>query len=993
MQVIQENLSDPQAFCSSFSTDQISAVRSKILEFFSHLVYPEKYLNGSTSLTHYVFPVFLLNKTAQVIASIIAALYPDQWPNAFKTTVLPLVNANLQTEASTAMFFRVLRAVDDDVTSIRATLAGENARKTSIRVKDAMRDDCITDLVAACAKKLASPQFSAHAFDFFARYVEWVDIGLIANEKVLRPAYTSITSTTYSPSRSAAATTIRSIVTKRMNPTSKINLMKHMDIEALLRAIPVNEIMSHEDESSVSELSLKSGQVEIAALVNTTALVALDVFKNSIKEGSTTREAQQMYADAIHIAQTALPVALRFLHENTEEETSSQTIESITTYVNVFSRAHKKGADSFNINGMGAVGAILKVVEERALFAKDFDPNMEGSDEQDEFLRLRNVLLKTVYKSVVRAFPELCLQFVKNSLSSASAGGDIPRVELAMSMILILLSTCPDTPSAADIRRDLILNPPPCMRFTTDLPTASMDKVQLAQMHQLERISSAYFDLAARSYRMFLTRSNPELLSAVLSVFFSEIGLGHSTSELVRSQATYALLKLIRPLRSIVTTNHLEAILNFIPSYVFPLDLDANSKQSKNQMMLFEVLGYLLGTDQKREKSLQYLRIILQPLVERLNSITGPAAVPLIMACGFLSKGFGGDSKPLVLLNDSQQDHGPDPSTQAENVKFRRLTPPTGAVQKMWLSCLEAVLRSSAPAYEKVEEAALSDLRSKCLFFLHRMVDTISSPVLPYLEQVLPGILSSSAGLPVHLRDVIILVSQAISKFGDDCEKMIMCVYIPIVQSVHKHPYTLDQNSLMAVSEESRESVEMHRAYSHFLHAIVGTKLIATIIHPKHTSMIRGVMTSLLGSAQGELLDVRVASSVSKMCLNTLGLMVRNWCTNQENEVPGPPGFREFALKEISKVTALCGVRGSMFQSWDYSNGQSVAVLTEVVTLQKICADHLGPEFAGELKNGPWRNLPQQEVGQYLRAVYSNDITASKLVPTLASFCQRLRKG
>eukprot|EP00177_Eucheuma_denticulatum_P008195 GFKZ01014917.1.p1 GENE.GFKZ01014917.1~~GFKZ01014917.1.p1 ORF type:complete len:1057 (-),score=147.45 GFKZ01014917.1:3778-6948(-) len=997
LQVIHETLSNPERYPAAFSAEQACIVRQKILQFFSHIVYPESSRN--TPSNQQAFPSFLLNKVAQVVVSLISAEYPHRWRAAFRETVLPLVSGTQTTHPSISMFFRLLRTLDDDVTSIRATQAGEAARQTSIRVKDAMRDDCVAEIITRCTEKLTSEIFVSQAFDVLARYVEWVDIGLIVQQQILSPMYSAITSKTWSNVRAAAAAALRAIILKRMDSDAKVGLLNALKIDSLLQSIPVNEIIAVDSENGDPGLNLQSGQVEVASLVNAIAIVALDILKDALKESKQEKKSPHISTDSARIARTAVPVVLRFLHENADEETSSQTLQCVTNYVNVFSRAAKSGVNSDSGNEIAAMAAILKVVEERSMFTREFDPRDDQLDENRDFLELRSILIKNVFTSVARAFPDLCLDFVNNLLSEASKSGNVQRTELGMSLLITLITACPDLPSIMQLRRDVIVNPPACMSFTSDLSNGSLDKVQLAQKHQLERISSTYYDLVARSYRMFLTRTDPTLLPTVLPVFFDGRGLGHASSEVVRSHAAYSLLKLVRPLRSVAANNHLDAILNAVQAKLLPLNPDVNSQGSKNQMMIFETVGYLLGTDHKKEKSLQYLTAILTRIIQGMQTTTGTDPVPYITAAGFLSKGFGGDSKPLLLLNDSRRDQSPDsigrPSANGDNagkeVKVQRLTPLSGDMQMTWISCLEAVLRVSAAALKGAEAASSQELRYKALFFLHRMVDTIGLPVLPYLEQILPDILASAAASPVEIRDILILVSQAVTKFGEASEQMAMSVYAPIVKHVHRHSYQLDPKTLMAVSEESREAVEMHRAYTYFLHAIVGSKLIRIVIHSNHAGLMQGVMTSLLSSALGEYLDIRVSSSVMKMCLHMLAQMTAQWASGNDASRGGPAGFREFALKEISRVSVLCGVRGTLFRFGDYSGGQAVALLTEVVLLQRTCATHLGMDFAEAVRSGEWGKLPKQTVETYLTALYTSSTTTATLVAALASLCRMVR--
>lgn len=1005
LQVIHETLSDASRYPALFSSEQTVAIRGKILEYFSQVVYPEKFVNGSTqSMPHTnltSFPSFLLNKLAQILVALVAADYPGAWPNAFQNTVLTLVAPNQATESSSIMFFRILRALDEDVTSIRATQVSEPARKTSMRVKDAMRDDCVIAVVSLCMNFISSPRYVSLAFDVISRYVEWMDIGLIVQDKIITPMYAAITSATSTNSRPAAAVALRAIISKRMDASSKLKLMNSLQIETLLCSIPVNIVCSEEEELGESELGHQSGQVEVAALVNTTVVVALEVLKEATKYGNSTENGAEMASASGRIAQVALPVALRFLDENTDEGTSSQTLQCVTTYCNVFSLVTRQNNNGTSGDGIAAMVAILKVVEERALFGKDFDPQDDKSEDQRSFFDLRRVLMKSIFGSVVRAFPGMCLEFVSSLFAKVAANGDVPRTELALSMLIALIVTSPETPELTELRTKVIVNPPECMKFDTGVADSSLSREQSAQKHQLEHVSTTYFDLVARSYRLFLTRTNPTLLSTVLPAFLDNRGLGHRSSGTVRSQAAYSLLKLTRPLRGVITMAQLEAILGAVRGHMFPLNSTVASQSSKDQMMIYEVVGYLLGTHHKQDSSMQYLSLVLQSLIEGLQRSDSVSALPFITAAGFLSKGFGGDSKPLLLLNEARQESGTNRNGKPQSgidecskeVKMQKVTPLGQEMQMVWRACLEAVLKASSSAFANQRDSALTDVRSKLIFFLHRMVDTIGAVVLPYLEHSLPTLLKSSASL-VELRDAIILVSQAVTKFGMQSEGLAMHVYAPIVQYAHQHSYSLDVTSLMAISEESREAVELHRAYTYFMHAIIRTELIRILIHPSNQASIQVVMSSLLASAIGESLDLRVSGSVMKMSLHMLGAMMEQWTgvvSEGSKAEKGPPGFKEFALKEITNATLMSGLRGTIFRMGEYDSGEAISVLTEIVTLQRTCAQKFGAEFGETFLKGPLSALPKSNVDTYLSALYSSETAAANLVAAFATLCKMLR--
>jgi hypothetical protein len=99
---------------------------------------------------------FVRNKIAQLVSAFVAAYYPDGWPDAIRKFIIPLASDET-TLGSLDLFFRVLHALDDDITSIHAAQISESARLISVLVKDAIRIDCTQEFVEILATLVAVP--------------------------------------------------------------------------------------------------------------------------------------------------------------------------------------------------------------------------------------------------------------------------------------------------------------------------------------------------------------------------------------------------------------------------------------------------------------------------------------------------------------------------------------------------------------------------------------------------------------------------------------------------------------------------------------------------------------------------------------------------------------------------------------------------------------------------------------------------------------------
>ncbi|KAK1869633.1 hypothetical protein I4F81_012104 [Pyropia yezoensis] len=276
-------------------------------------------------------PAYVRNKLAQLYATLIAADYPATWPGAFSTDLVTLSRDAGGRDA----FFRILRAVDEDVTSVRA------ASPAGARVKDGMREDCISGLVATWASTVAAAavpgataadtEAAIAALDLIRRYAQWVDIGLFLTNDLLRVIYAALTGSApaLAPLAAASAAALSALVAKRMAPAAKASLLAALQLRALLPAL-ATELPPQ--GAGDAELGFRSATVEVANLVNTVATVAIGL-AGEAGGGGRGGEAATAAAEAAALVETALPVALRYIANEEDEDVAAQTLEFISAYV------------------------------------------------------------------------------------------------------------------------------------------------------------------------------------------------------------------------------------------------------------------------------------------------------------------------------------------------------------------------------------------------------------------------------------------------------------------------------------------------------------------------------------------------------------------------------------------------------------------------------------------------------------------------------------
>lgn len=106
-------------------------------------------------------------------------------------------------------------AVDQDIISLDVPRSAEEA-KQSMHFKDSMRERALADIAEAWCSVVAAyhataPDTAAAVLDTVQRYVHWIDIGLVANDKFV-PLLFSVLGAPQEGLRGAAADVLTEIV-------------------------------------------------------------------------------------------------------------------------------------------------------------------------------------------------------------------------------------------------------------------------------------------------------------------------------------------------------------------------------------------------------------------------------------------------------------------------------------------------------------------------------------------------------------------------------------------------------------------------------------------------------------------------------------------------------------------------------------------------------------------------------------------------------------
>eukprot|EP00960_Hanusia_phi_P061273 764794-Hanusia_phi.AAC.4 len=544
-------------------------------------------------------PPFLLNKVAQIYAILVRNDYPEQWPDAL-TILLSALNSGVTV---IDMFLRVQDAVDAEIINSEFHRSPADAA-VSMRVKDALRLQCLNEMASAWYVILrefyqSEPGLVKYCLSSISRYIHWIDIGLIMNDKFVPAFYALLENDVFVEE---AAMCLTEMVLKKMEPVQKIHHIHSLVNKPFIE----NALATRATEPNKNAAAL-------VRLAHLTGSVCKELLVNSDKISSTSpAEALQAQTQLQDLMPLALGCAM-----NENDDVSSASMEFVTIFVNSL-----KKLDPLPEFHLEQLSGVLSVLLRKLRYSSDFD--FQNPLESEEFwLEYRKEIL-IIFKNISRIAPDLTVSFVQDCMNGLIAGttngsqSNWPEIEAVLTMLYELgeVSRVEDACKSTDqgmgkllsivLSSNVALHPHPC-------------------------VQKIYLEIANR-YSQFLHKHS-HLLPQVLMGFVQAVTNSGSS---VKSRACYLFLRVLKSLKPRLGP-HAEALM----SSLVPVLLDNQqsvSLEHMDRLYLFEATGNILGSDSlSAEQAVVYLHQIVTPILQRMNDVRcsspGSAVVDHAASC------------------------------------------------------------------------------------------------------------------------------------------------------------------------------------------------------------------------------------------------------------------------------------------------------------------------------------------------------------------------
>ncbi|GIL47531.1 hypothetical protein Vafri_4333, partial [Volvox africanus] len=493
---------------------------------------------------------FLRNKVAQCLVAVLQYEYPGCWPTFFHD----LIAAMAQGEGVVDMFCRVLLSVDEDIVSLDIPRSQDESR-LSMHVKDSMREHSLGELAAAWYRLAAgyrdkNPELAAQVLATMGRYISWIDINLVANDKFL-PLLLSLMDAPHTDLRCAAMDCVTEMLSKRMDAALKLNLIQSMKIVNVAATwsggFPVRYGEEDDEEAVV---------VRFARLLATLATEIMDSLKrveNSVISISAVGFA--VSDDAASEASRASETAARMLSQlfpavlaafkSSCDDVALPLLPFMVAYVARLKGLAKRGS-GLSPETLAEVRAIVEGIAVAAKFptpgasyggALPSQPTeLVAAQEELEAVNVKRRELFTLLRNIAKTCFSEVLGFVGAVLGAVLSRPDAAwqDVEVAVSLLYELGEGAPEDAFKPD---------------TGGLATLALALVQRGPQPGVARhrlVALAVLESCVRYSRVL--QQQPAAIPSALAIFLDGRGMGHPAED-VSTRACYLFARLVKTLR------------------------------------------------------------------------------------------------------------------------------------------------------------------------------------------------------------------------------------------------------------------------------------------------------------------------------------------------------------------------------------------------------------------------------------------------------------
>lgn len=599
-QVIDENV-------DKLSPEQLYALNTSLF----------KYLNDIVAMD-YDDAAYLRNKLANVFGRLFCVVYPSVNAEFLKSLlVLSLSNHVLSVDYYLRIMVLIHFEIGDKfISRSRETQDRNNALKDLIRERD------MAQLVNSWKNVLTLVKDAAaldNALKLVGYYVDWMDFSLFIQNNFLPLIYDFLK--LFDLRRQACATLVE-IISKKMKPASKLELIGLLDLASIMSSL------EDDDVDFIEEMSRLANQVgcELTIVVENDSSLLPEVNVQLLK---------------------LWPIVLEFLgHEY--DDVSLQVFPFLQLFLLLCKKFPTLATDEL-------LSTILRKVIDKMKYDEDDDP----FEDDEEFQEVRQ-RLKTVHDTIAVLRPLVYLEIVPAVIES-TIFNNASLTWISVDLGLYVLS------NFADSLKNNLINLPK-NEIATSKPYQAVQAFLIKLITNFNLINHpknqlGFFELIIRhfstkTFNNTTSTSLDEMVTKIIELF-SEYGLFNAV-ESVRLRTWYLFFRFVNATKPKLNEFFLESLLMKLqPLLIVKAELPTRDEDDDlvengnfgGQLYLFEAVGMLSSLNGSSDTTAKCVDILFQPLFSSLetcisredkdvNPLIPLQAHHLLMALGTIIKGL-----------------------------------------------------------------------------------------------------------------------------------------------------------------------------------------------------------------------------------------------------------------------------------------------------------------------------------------------------------------
>lgn len=356
---------------ANIGQDSLDTAKSRMLEYLR-----ETYGSADPSLAE--MPA-VQNKVAQILTDFFALFYASGWESFFND-ILSLTGSagNWDNPAGIILYLRVIISIHDDIGDTTISRSTEEQRRATT-LKDLVRQRDVQKIAQSWREILSlwregNDLIAELCLKAVGRYVSWIDISLVVNQSMLDLLFQQLGRAQKTElkegeerARDAAINVFSDIVSKKMKPSDKIEMISFLNLENVIAQLIASPPLNQHRFSSQYDTDLAE---TVAILVDTTVVDIVKTLEVESQDSETWQRAEVQL-------EAFLPLTLRFFSDE-YDEVCSTVIRSLNDVLSFLRKSAKDGPPS-------PQRAVMLLPILKALIAKmRYDETSSWGDDDEE---------------------------------------------------------------------------------------------------------------------------------------------------------------------------------------------------------------------------------------------------------------------------------------------------------------------------------------------------------------------------------------------------------------------------------------------------------------------------------------------------------------------------------------------------------------------------------------------------------------------------------